>query len=66
MAGFIDKILLSSLPSYDLSLGAGLSFNSTDVGEDDSRFMVSRLKQAQHVEDLKKINTVRHEYAIRE
>ena len=58
MAGLIDKILASSLPSYDLSIGVGLVFNSSDVGEDESIFMTSRLKTAQYARDQKKIDTV--------
>ena len=55
----IDKILLASLPSYDLSIGADLIFNSTsDVGEDDSIFLVSRLKAADASRDRIKIDTV--------
>ena len=55
----IDKILLASLPSYDLSIGANLIFNSTsDVGEDDSIFLVSRLKAVDASWDRIKIDTV--------
>ena len=55
----IDKVLLASLPSYDLSIGDGLIFNSTtDVGEDESVFLVSRLKMADAVRERSKIDTV--------
>ncbi|XP_070188678.1 polycystin-1-like protein 2 [Littorina saxatilis] len=53
----IDKVVAATVPSYDLSIGANLLFNSSDVGEDDSIFMVSRLKLQDAVKDRRKMNT---------
>ena len=47
-----------SIPSYDLSIGAEVLFNASDVGDDDSTFMVSRIKVAAAVMDRRRINTV--------
>ena len=58
MTALIDKILTSSLPSYDLSTNVDLVFNFTDVGEDESKFMISRLKKAKYMKDQQKIGTV--------
>ena len=60
MASLVDKIITSSIPSYDLSIGAHVLFNSTDVGVDDSSFMVSRIKLADAVRDRRKMATVGH------
>ena len=58
MAGLIEKVIECSIPSYDLSIGADVLFNSSDVGEDDSNFMISRVKLADAVADRRRINTV--------
>ena len=58
MTSFIDKVISASIPSYDLSIGANLLFNSSDIGEDDSNFMVSRLKLASAIRDRRKMDTV--------
>jgi hypothetical protein len=58
MAYLIDRIIASAVPSYNLSIGNGLLFNGSDVGEDEGSFMVSRLKLADAVKDRSKMDTV--------
>ncbi|XP_070186772.1 polycystin-1-like protein 2 [Littorina saxatilis] len=56
MTALVDRVIQASIPSYDLSLGNDVLFNASDVGEDESKFMVSRYKVAQAVRDRQKIN----------
>ena len=58
MCAMIDRIVSSAIPSYDLSIGNGLLFNASDVGEDDGLFMVSRLKLQDAVDDQERMQTV--------
>lgn len=60
MTALVDRVIQASIPSYDLSLGNDVLFNASDVGEDESKFMVSRYKVAQAVRDRQKINMVSH------
>ena len=55
----VEKAIDCSIPSYDLSIGENVLFNASDVGEDDTIFMISRVKLADAVADRRKINTVK-------
>jgi hypothetical protein len=57
MALLVDKILKASLPSYDLSIG-GVVFNNSNITDQDSTFLISRIKLKHYYSDQKKINTV--------
>nr|KAG5713885.1 hypothetical protein BaRGS_024512 [Batillaria attramentaria] len=59
MTGLVDRVLDSSLPTYDLSLGTDVIFNSSDIGEDDRAFLLERIKKSAAVKENRRIETTK-------
>ncbi|PVD28969.1 hypothetical protein C0Q70_11566 [Pomacea canaliculata] len=59
MAALLDRLIAASVPSYNIADGRGIVFNSSDISEDDTKFIQESLGIASAEKDHQKIELIR-------
>ncbi|XP_025099184.1 uncharacterized protein LOC112566968 [Pomacea canaliculata] len=60
MTALLDRLVAASVPSYNITDGSGIVFNSSDVSQDDKIFIQERLSIASAVKDQQKIDLIKN------